>query len=95
LGTVAALEDLATAVAGWPARAVEFYRLLSFTQNINYLRLDRGRTVDIRDGDALDDLGSAFEEVAHIVDVRCIRARHFPEFYNIPSVGGKRRRMAV
>jgi hypothetical protein len=86
-GTIAILEDLANAVAGWPARAVEFYRLLSVTQNINYLRLDRGRTVDVRDGDALDDLGSAFEEVAHIVDVRCIGARHFPEFYNIPSVG--------
>ena len=86
-GTVAVLEDLATAVAGWPGRVVEFYRLLSFTQNINYLRLRRGRTVDLRDGDALDDLASAFDEVAHIVDVRCIGARHFPEFYNIPSVG--------
>jgi len=86
-GTVAILEDLALAVAGWPARAVEFYRLLSYTQNINYLQLDRGRTVDLRDGDALDDLGSAFEEVAHTIDVRCINARHFPEFYNIPSVG--------
>lgn len=86
-GTVAVLEDLAAAVAGWPARAVEFYRLLSFTQNINYLRLDRGRTLDIRDGDALDDLGTAFEEVAHLGDVRCINARHFPEFYNIPNVG--------
>jgi hypothetical protein len=86
-GTISVLEDLSTAVAGWPGRAVEFYRLLSFTQNINYLRLRRGRTVDLRDGDALDDLGSAFDEVAHIVDVRCIGARHFPEFYNIPSVG--------
>ena len=86
-GTLAVLEDLAKAVGGWPARAVEFYRLLSFTQNIDYLQLDRGRTVDIRDGDALDDLGSSFEEVAHLVDIRCIGARHFPEFYNIPSVG--------
>lgn len=86
-GTVAILEDLAMAVAGWPARAVEFYRLLSYTQNINYLHLDRGRTADLRDCDALDDLGIAFEEVAHTVDVRCINARHFPEFYNIPSVG--------
>jgi hypothetical protein len=86
-GTVAVLEDLATAVAGWPARAVEFYRLLSFTQNINYLHLNRGRTVDIRHGAALDDLGSAFEEIAHRVDVRCINARHFPELYNIPNVG--------
>jgi hypothetical protein len=86
-GTLAVLEDLAASVAGWPARAVEFYRLLSFLQNISYLRLKRGRTVDLRDGDALDDLGTAFEEIAHIVDVRCIGARHFPEFYNIPSVG--------
>jgi hypothetical protein len=86
-GTVSVLEDLATAVAGWPGRAVEFYRLLSFTQNINYFHLDRGRTVDVRDGDGLDDLGSAFEEVAHIVDIRSIGARHFPEFYNISSVG--------
>lgn len=86
-GTVAVLEDLAQAVAGWPARAVEFYRLLSFTQNINYLQMDRGRTIDIRDGDALDDLSTSFEEVAHLADVRCINARHFPEFYNLPSVG--------
>ena len=86
-GTVAVLEDLSAAISGWPARAVEFYRLLSFTQNINYLHLDRGRTVDIRRGAALDDLGTAFEEIAHLVDVRCINARHFPELYNIPNVG--------
>jgi hypothetical protein len=88
-GTIAVLEDLCTAVAGWPSRAIEFYRRLSFTQNINYLHLHlhRGRTVDIRNGAALDDLGTPFEEVAHIVDVRGIGARHFPEFYNIPSVG--------
>jgi hypothetical protein len=86
-GTIAVLDDLANAVAGWPARAVEFYRLLSFTQNLNYLRMHRGRTVDIRQGAALDELGTAFDRIAHIADVRCIGARHFPEFYNIPSVG--------
>jgi hypothetical protein len=86
-GTIAVLEELAAAVANWPARAVEFYRLLSFTQNISYLELNRGRTIDIRDGDALEDLGGAFDEVAHIVDVRSINARHFPELYNIPDVG--------
>jgi len=86
-GTVAVLEDLAAAVAGWPARAVEFFRLLSFTQNVNYLQMDRGRTLDIRDGDALEDLGTAFEKAAHVVDVRSIQARHFPEYFNVPSVG--------
>jgi hypothetical protein len=69
-GTLALLEELATAVAGWPARAVESYRLLGWTQNINYLHLDRGRTVDLRDGDALDDLDGPFDELAHTVDVR-------------------------
>jgi hypothetical protein len=86
-GTVSILEDLAQAVAGWPARAVEFYRLLSYTQNINYLHLNRGCTTDLRDGDALDNLSTAFDEIAHTADVRCINARHFPEFYNIPEVG--------
>jgi hypothetical protein len=86
-GTVAVLEDLAEAVAAWPARAVEFYRLLSYTQNINYLHLERGRTVDIRRGVELADLGTAFDRIAHGVDVRCINARHFPERYNIPNVG--------
>jgi hypothetical protein len=86
-GTLAVLEDLARAVGGWPARAVEFYRLLSATQNINFVQLRRGRTVDIRDGEALDDLGGAFEEVAHSGDVRSISARHFPESFNVPNVG--------
>ena len=41
-GTLALLEDLAEAVAGWPAHAVEFYRLLAIAQNIDCLRMDRG-----------------------------------------------------
>src|SRR6266851_5123547 len=36
-GTLSLLEQLANDVAGWPARAVEFYRLLGWTQNINSL----------------------------------------------------------
>jgi hypothetical protein len=86
-GTIAVLEDLASAVAGWPARAVEFYRLLSFTQNISYQQLQRGRTVDVRNGCALEDLETAFDGMAHGIDVRCIQAKRFPEFFNIPSVG--------
>ncbi len=86
-GTLAVLEDLGMAVAEWPGRAVEFYRLLGYMQNINYLHPDRGRTVDVRDGDALEDLNGPFEELAHNVDVRCISARHSPERYNIPDVG--------
>ena len=69
-GTLSALEELAVAVSGWPVRAVEWQRLLSVTQNLNFPRLNRGRTIDVRDGDALDDLSRPFEESAHTVDIR-------------------------
>src|SRR5579863_2348579 len=39
-GSISLLGDLAAGVAGWPALAVEFYRLLGVTQNINFLHLD-------------------------------------------------------
>jgi hypothetical protein len=86
-GTLAVLELLANDIASWPARAVEFYRLLLWTQAINHLRLDRGRTVDVRKGDALDRLDGPFDELAHTVDVRRINSHHTPGRHNIPSVG--------
>ncbi|MGH7879871.1 MAG: hypothetical protein ACREQD_10295, partial [Candidatus Binataceae bacterium] len=86
-GTVALLEELALAVAGWPARAVEFFRLLGVAQNINYLHMDRGFTADLRDGDALDLINGPFDELAHTVDVRRINSHHAAGRYNIPSVG--------
>ena len=86
-GTLSLLEDLARDVAGWLARAVEFYRLLGWTQNINSLHFKRGRTVDVRNGDALDRLGGPFDESAHTVDVRSIISHRTRGRYNIPSVG--------
>lgn len=86
-GTLAVLELLARDVAGWPARAVEFYKLLSRTQNVSYLRMDRGLSVNVRDGDALDRLGGPFEAVAHNVDVRRINSSISQGRFNIPSVG--------
>ena len=86
-GTLALLELLARDVAGWPARAVEFYRLLAVAQHLNHLHLDRGRTVDLRDGDALDRLDGPFDDLAHTVDVRRVASQRTPGRYNIPSVG--------
>jgi hypothetical protein len=86
-GTVALLEELAIAVAGWPARAVEFFRLLGVAQNFNYLHMDRGFTADLRDGDALDLLNGPFDELAHTVDVRRVDSHRATGRYNIPSVG--------
>ena len=85
-GTLALLELLANNVAGWPARAVEFYTLLGWTQHLDHQRRERGRTADLRDDHALDLIGTPFEQLAHTVDVRRIQSRHSPGRYNIPTV---------
>jgi hypothetical protein len=86
-GTLALLEQLASDVAGWPARAVEFYRLLGMTQAIDHLRPERGQTVDLRQEDALDRLDGPFDELAHTIDVRRIASHSTPGRHNIPTVG--------
>src|SRR6185437_13084515 len=86
-GTLSLLEQIASDVAGWPARAVEFYTLLGWFQNINALHLKRGRTGNLRDGDALERLNGPFDELVHTVEVRSIASHLTQGRYNIPSVG--------
>jgi len=86
-GTIALLELLARDVAGWPARAVEFFQLLRRDQHINHLYAERHRVVDLREMDALDRLGGPFDSLAHGVDLRRIDAPRAPGRFNIPSVG--------
>ena len=86
-GTLALLEELAQDAAGWPARAVEFFRLLSFAQSINCLHLARGRTVDLRKTNDLDLLDGPFDKLAHMVDVRRIDSNRTTGRYNLPNVG--------
>lgn len=86
-GTLALLELLSRDVANWPSRAVEFFVLLSFTQALNHLRLARGRTVDLRNVDALSRIDGPFDELAHTVDIRRPNSLRTPGRYNIPSVG--------
>ena len=86
-GTLALLDALAEAVTGWPSVALEFYRRLGWTQHVNHLRLHRAHTVDLRDGGALDLIGSAFDHLARSVDVRRIVSHRQLGRYNIPSVG--------
>ncbi|MGH8551970.1 MAG: hypothetical protein ACRERS_01620, partial [Methylococcales bacterium] len=86
-GALALLELLANDVAGWPARAVEFYQLLAWSQHINYLHLNRGRTIDVRNGAVLDLLDSPFDKAAHTVDIRRIQSGRSRGRYNIPNVG--------
>jgi hypothetical protein len=84
-GTATMLEQLARDITGWNARAVEFFELLGWTQNYNHIRLHNFRTPDLRLTSDLDLLDTAFDRIAHTVDVRHIanaRGRH-----NIPNVG--------
>ncbi len=101
-GTLALLEELAFAVAGWPARAVECYTLLARTQALRHLRPDplpggsaslratypqHSLNADLRQGSVLERLNTPFDTLAHSVDVRRINSQHAPGYFNIPSVG--------
>jgi hypothetical protein len=79
-GTLHLLEEMAQEIAGWPARAVEFSRLVSHHQPVRLYgsgsstadsrRLERGRLADVRDGAQLDLSGTPFTATARSVDVR-------------------------
>jgi hypothetical protein len=85
-GTLAVLELLARAVAGWPARAVEFYKLAARAQHVNHIR--PGCTlVDLRNANALRRIDAPFDEVSHTIEVRRINSGRSRGRYNIPSVG--------
>jgi hypothetical protein len=86
-GTLALLEQLANQVAGWPARAVEFYRLLAVTQTLDHLAPERGRTVDLRRADVLDRIGGPFDESARAVDVRRLSSALTRGKYSTLGVG--------
>jgi tail protein P2 I len=84
-GTATMLEQLARDTTGWNARAVEFFELLGWTQNYNHIRAENFRTYDLRRTNDLELLDTAFDKIAHTVDVRHIvnaRGRH-----NISNVG--------
>jgi hypothetical protein len=86
-GTLALLEMLANDVAGWPARAVEFFKLLGWNQNLNHLYLDRAKTADLRHVEDLDLISGPFDPLPHTVDVRRINSHRTIGRYNISSVG--------
>ena len=86
-GTLPILEELAEDVTGWPAKAVEFRARLGVTQNVHYIHPERGKTVDVRAGRALERLDGPFDVLAHTVDVRPADADEAPGRYNIGSLG--------
>lgn len=84
-GTAAGLEQLARDVTGWPARVVEYFRLLATTQHLDHVRPGNLVTADLRGGPALELIGTPFDTTARTADVRHIdirRGRH-----DIPHLG--------
>ena len=84
-GTASVLEQLARDVTGWPARAVEFFELLTTTQYMKHARPHAKATANLRDLRATFRVGGAFDSFAHTAEMRA------PEGgsgrYNIPNIG--------
>ena len=85
-GTLALLELLANNVAGWPARAVEFYKLLGGTQSLNHFRAARAQSVNLRDVSLLNLINGPFTGSNYTVDVRRANSRYSRGLFNIGSV---------
>jgi hypothetical protein len=84
-GTASVLEQLARDVTGWNARVVEFFQRLETSQYMNHIRLENRVTASMRDWEALERRGTAFNTLAHSVDMRRIESQKGR--YNIPNVG--------
>lgn len=84
-GTILVIEQLAHDVTGWGAHAVEFFKLLSDTQNMNHVRLDNCYAPDLRGWQPLAYMDTGFDATAHTVDVRRIAVERGR--YNIQNVG--------
>lgn len=85
-GTLAVLEDVARNVAGWPAVAIEYERLIAVVQAMNDAEPRRGRTVDLRDADALRAIGEPADRTSHTVEVRRPGSHRAPGRYGAGSV---------
>lgn len=88
-GTVSVLDDLAAAVARWPSQAIEYFRLLAWTQNLNFPQTEgaRARLVSLASASRLDLIDSPFDPFARTVDVRRISSNRTQGRFNIPHVG--------
>jgi hypothetical protein len=86
-GTLGLLRRLASDVAGWPARVVEFAPLIARAQHMNHLGAQPRGTVDVRGLADIERLDGPFDPLAHTVDVRRIGAIPPRGRYNLPSIG--------
>jgi hypothetical protein len=86
-GARSLLESLAMDVAGWPAVAVEFYRLMVGAQHLDHPQPTRVVTVDLRDARALERIGTPFDGVCQLADTHRIGNAGSRGTHNLPHVG--------
>jgi hypothetical protein len=86
-GTLALLQDLATAVTGWPAVSVEFHQSTGASLALDHVHASNGRYADLRDADALDRAGGPFDRVSHTTDIRSVNSPYQPGRFNAAAVG--------
>jgi hypothetical protein len=97
-GTLALLGDIAALTADWPARPVEFGPLLARTQPVRLFSGDAaavrrraltvgGRLVDLRQGMALDLIGSPFDQIARTAEMPRINSPRRPGRYGLAEIG--------
>ena len=84
-GAAYVLGLLARDVTGWPARTVEFFRLLGQTQHMKHIRAGNPRCPDLHGWQAAEEMDTAFDETTRTVDVRRIASGRGR--YNILNVG--------
>ncbi len=84
-GTAPVLEQLALDISGWKSKVVEFFQLLSTTQNLNHVRLHNTVTPDLRNMNSVDLINTAFDTQSHTIDVRSIEREL--GLYNIMNIG--------
>ena len=74
-GTLIALEQVSIDVSGRAALGVEQFLRLIATVSMRHVRAHHDATVDLRDQQALDRFGTAFDQLTRTVDVRRIAPR--------------------
>jgi hypothetical protein len=85
-GTAPMLEELARDVTGWPARLVEFFVTLGWTQAIrNHVRPAAGGWTDLRSTRVAEAVQGAFDATTRSVDVRPFG--RFDGRHGVPKIG--------
>jgi hypothetical protein len=86
-GALSLLEQLARDIAGWPARTVEFHRLIASTQGLDHRRESPAAMIDLRDPVSLALVDTPFDQAAHTVDIRRGGSLRSTGHFNLSNVG--------